>query len=193
MASTLIAIVVHLAPVLDRATLLLVFCFWPPPPTRWPMPSRWRPGSDATIAMRLGWAVGMGALTALLLVAGDGSINTSQFIVITAVPVTFILLPTAVTAPMALKALSEKASTKRSRDLKLRPSDTTLSLREVASCLFIASKHRHSACHRNRLFGCQSASQTTEAAQCTTTARERRRCAHKRRRDKTRRGCCARR
>ena len=117
MASTLIAIVGALpgAPFWIGLTLLLVFCFLATTADSMAYAVSVVVTGEATppIAMRLGWAVGMGALTALLLVAGDGSINAlQQFIVITAVPVTFILLPTAVTAPMALKALNEKASTK---------------------------------------------------------------------------------
>ena len=99
--NTLIAIVGHpWRPFWIELTLLLVFCFLATADSMAYAVSVVVTG-EATppiAATRLGH--GMGALTALLLVAGDGSINAlQQFIVITAVPVTFILLPTAVTAP----------------------------------------------------------------------------------------------
>lgn len=51
---------------------------------------------------RIFWAVIMGAVAAVLLVAGDGGLNALQsFIVITAVPVSFIIAATLITGPIA--------------------------------------------------------------------------------------------
>ena len=59
--------------------------------------------NDPSLQMRFGWAIGMGLLTLLLLFSAEGAIDTLQrFIVITAAPVTFILLPTAILSPIAV-------------------------------------------------------------------------------------------
>jgi choline-glycine betaine transporter len=51
---------------------------------------------------RIFWAVIMGAVAAVLLLAGDGGLNALQsFIVITAVPVSFIIAATLITGPIA--------------------------------------------------------------------------------------------
>ena len=56
--------------------------------------------------MRIGWAVGMGLLAAALLGVGQTGIDTlQQFIVITAAPVTLLVLPTLWTGPLAARRL----------------------------------------------------------------------------------------
>ena len=51
---------------------------------------------------RLFWAIIMGCVAAVLLLAGDGGLNALQsFIVITAVPVSFLIAATLITGPMA--------------------------------------------------------------------------------------------
>ena len=58
------------------------------------------------IRMRVGWAVGMGLLAGALLGVGQTGIDTlQQCIVITAIPVTALMLPTLVTGPLAARRL----------------------------------------------------------------------------------------
>lgn len=59
--------------------------------------------NEPTKLQRLFWAVVMGCVAAVLLVAGDGGLNALQsFIVITAVPVSLLLAATLITGPMAV-------------------------------------------------------------------------------------------
>ncbi|MGF1718236.1 BCCT family transporter [Photobacterium chitinilyticum] len=54
-------------------------------------------------SQRLFWAIVMGCVAAVLLVAGDGGLNALQsFIVITAVPVSLLVAVTLITGPMAV-------------------------------------------------------------------------------------------
>ncbi|MHA6798239.1 BCCT family transporter [Bounagaea algeriensis] len=63
-------------------------------------------GEPAT-AVRAFWAVLMGVAAAALILIGDGGINAlQQFIVVTAVPVGFIMLPTLWTAPRVAKDMA---------------------------------------------------------------------------------------
>ena len=58
------------------------------------------------VRMRIGWAIGMGLLAAVLLGVGQTGIDTlQQFIVITAAPVTLIMLPTLLGGPLAARRL----------------------------------------------------------------------------------------
>ncbi len=58
------------------------------------------------VALRVAWAVGMGALAAALLGVGQRGIDAlQQFIVLTAVPVTVLVAPTLVTGPLAARRL----------------------------------------------------------------------------------------
>ncbi|WP_022794429.1 BCCT family transporter [Marinococcus halotolerans] len=60
-------------------------------------------------AIRVFWVVIMGAVAACLLFIGEGSVDALQsFIVVTAVPVSLILLPTLWLAPKAAKAMAQK-------------------------------------------------------------------------------------
>ncbi|MEC7985098.1 MAG: BCCT family transporter, partial [Myxococcota bacterium] len=115
MASTLIAIVgaLPLAPLWIGIALLLVFCFLATTADSmaYAISVVITEKDTPPISHRLSWAFGMGLLTALLLLAGNGSINAlQQFIVVTAVPVTLILLPTAITAPLALRAATKNTT-----------------------------------------------------------------------------------
>lgn len=57
---------------------------------------------EPPVAQRVAWAVGMGVLAAVLLGVGQTGIDTlQQFIVLTAAPVTLLVLPTVVTGPRA--------------------------------------------------------------------------------------------
>ncbi|MGF1759772.1 BCCT family transporter [Photobacterium sagamiensis] len=57
---------------------------------------------------RLFWAIIMGCVAAVLLLAGDGGLNALQsFIVITAVPVSFIVAVTLITGPIAAIKMSQ--------------------------------------------------------------------------------------
>ena len=63
--------------------------------------------------MRVFWGLIMGALAAVLLTLGGGSITALQyFIVITAVPVSLLLLPSLWVAPMLARRLSISQETK---------------------------------------------------------------------------------
>lgn len=54
-------------------------------------------------SQRLFWAIVMGCVAAVLLVAGDGGLNALQsFIVITAVPVSLLVAVTLITGPIAV-------------------------------------------------------------------------------------------
>ena len=58
--------------------------------------------AEPPVGMRVGWAVGMGLLAAALLGVGQTGIDTlQQFIVITAAPVTLLILPSLYTGPRA--------------------------------------------------------------------------------------------
>ncbi|MGF1702495.1 BCCT family transporter [Photobacterium makurazakiensis] len=58
--------------------------------------------NEPTKGQRLFWAISMGCIAAVLLVAGDGGLNALQsFIVITAVPVSLLIAVTLVTGPIA--------------------------------------------------------------------------------------------
>lgn len=62
---------------------------------------------EPAIAVRAFWAVLMGAAAASLILIGEGGINAlQQFIVVTAVPVGFIMLPTVWTAPRVAKHMA---------------------------------------------------------------------------------------
>ncbi|RKL66317.1 BCCT transporter [Salipaludibacillus neizhouensis] len=59
-------------------------------------------------SIRVFWAITMGAVAAVLLFIGEGSINALQsFIVFTAVPVSLILLPTLWLAPKVVKKMAK--------------------------------------------------------------------------------------
>ncbi|WP_064094286.1 BCCT family transporter [Rossellomorea aquimaris] len=61
---------------------------------------------DPKVSLRVFWAMLMGAISAILLYIGDGSINALQsFIVVTAVPVSILLLPMLWLAPKVSKEL----------------------------------------------------------------------------------------
>ena len=127
MASTLIAIVGALpgGTLWIGLTLILVFCFLATTADSMSYAISVVVSGEATppVALRLSWAIGMGVLTALLLLAGNGSINAlQQLIVITAVPVTFVLLPTAIAAPLALRHLSKQQPV--SRDVSVEQAQT---------------------------------------------------------------------
>ena len=54
-------------------------------------------------SQRLFWAIAMGCVAAVLLVAGDGGLNALQsFIVVTAVPVSLLVAATLITGPLAV-------------------------------------------------------------------------------------------
>ncbi|MFF3273441.1 BCCT family transporter [Streptomyces chrestomyceticus] len=62
---------------------------------------------EPTRAVRAFWALLMGAAAAVLILVGDGGITALQsFIVVTAVPVGFIMLPTLWTAPRVAKEMA---------------------------------------------------------------------------------------
>ena len=59
--------------------------------------------------IRIFWAVIMGAVAAILIMIGEGSITTLQnFIVFTAVPVSLLLLPMLWGAPMVTKRMHKE-------------------------------------------------------------------------------------
>lgn len=67
--------------------------------------------NQPTKSQRLFWAVAMGVIAAVLLVAGDGGLNALQsFIVITAVPVSLLIAATLVTGPLAVLRMQSKTS-----------------------------------------------------------------------------------
>ena len=62
---------------------------------------------DPTKSLRVFWAVVMGAVASILLFIGEGSVSSLQsFIVVTAVPVSLILLPTIWLAPKVARQLA---------------------------------------------------------------------------------------
>ncbi|GAB2734873.1 BCCT family transporter [Salinifilum aidingensis] len=62
---------------------------------------------EPTTAVRAFWAAMMGSAAAVLLLVGEGGITAlQQFIVVTAVPVGFIMLPTLWTAPRAARRMA---------------------------------------------------------------------------------------
>ncbi|MEN0062572.1 MAG: BCCT family transporter [Myxococcota bacterium] len=64
---------------------------------------------DPPVGLRIFWAVAMGVLAAALLGVGQQGIDAlQQFIVITAVPVTFLVVPTLVTGPMGARRLYQQ-------------------------------------------------------------------------------------
>lgn len=64
---------------------------------------------DPPKVIRVFWALVMGAVAILLLTIGEGSINALQsFIVVTAVPVVFLMLTTFYTAPKTVMAMAEE-------------------------------------------------------------------------------------
>jgi glycine betaine transporter len=64
---------------------------------------------DPPASLRVFWALMMGAVAAILLAIGEGGITALQsFIVVTAVPVGFILLPTLWAAPRCAKELYQE-------------------------------------------------------------------------------------
>ncbi|MEV0274840.1 BCCT family transporter [Streptomyces sp. NPDC050610] len=64
---------------------------------------------EPTRAVRAFWALLMGAAAAVLILVGDGGITALQsFIVVTAVPVGFIMLPTLWTAPRVAKQMARE-------------------------------------------------------------------------------------
>jgi glycine betaine transporter len=64
---------------------------------------------DPKVSLRVFWAILMGAIAAILLYIGNGSISALQsFIVVTAVPVSLLLLPTLWLAPKVSKQLLEE-------------------------------------------------------------------------------------
>lgn len=69
---------------------------------------------DPPVPLRVFWAVAMGALAAALLGVGQRGIDAlQQFIVITAVPVTLLVVPTLVTGPLAARRLLEETDGSR--------------------------------------------------------------------------------
>ncbi|MEC8423935.1 MAG: BCCT family transporter, partial [Myxococcota bacterium] len=76
------------------------------------------------VRMRIGWAVGMGLLAAALLGVGQTGIDTlQQFIVITAAPVTLLVLPTLWTGPLAARRLWAREQSARAADAAAAPRD----------------------------------------------------------------------
>jgi choline-glycine betaine transporter len=68
---------------------------------------------DPPSSMRVFWAITMGAVAAILIYMGSGGISALQsFIVITAVPVALIMLPTLWCGPMCAKRLYEELNGK---------------------------------------------------------------------------------
>lgn len=69
---------------------------------------------DPVSAIRVFWAVIMGAVAAVLLYIGEGSVSAIQsFIVVTAVPVSLILLPTLWLAPKVCKTMAAEQGVTR--------------------------------------------------------------------------------
>ncbi|WP_299018573.1 BCCT family transporter [uncultured Photobacterium sp.] len=65
--------------------------------------------SEPKKSQRLFWAIVMGCVAAVLMVAGDGGLNALQsFIVITAVPVSLLVAATIVTGPLAVVRMHKK-------------------------------------------------------------------------------------
>ncbi|WP_064604591.1 BCCT family transporter [Photobacterium sp. J15] len=65
--------------------------------------------SEPSKYQRLFWAIVMGCVAAVLLVAGDGGLNALQsFIVITAVPVSLLVAATLITGPMAVLRMNQQ-------------------------------------------------------------------------------------
>ncbi|MGF1724967.1 BCCT family transporter [Photobacterium nomapromontoriensis] len=65
--------------------------------------------NEPSKSQRLFWAIAMGCIAAVLLVAGDGGLNALQsFIVITAVPVSILVAATLVTGPLAVVRMAGK-------------------------------------------------------------------------------------
>lgn len=61
---------------------------------------------DPKVSLRVFWAILMGSIAAILLYIGDGSVSALQnFIVVTAVPVSILLLPMLWLAPKVSKEL----------------------------------------------------------------------------------------
>lgn len=61
------------------------------------------------VGIRIFWGVSMGLMAALLISMGSGGISALQsFIVVTAVPVSFVLLPSLWTAPMIAKKMADE-------------------------------------------------------------------------------------
>jgi choline-glycine betaine transporter len=64
---------------------------------------------DPPAPLRMFWGVMMGVLAMILITVGSGGITALQsFIVITAVPVSIILLPTLWLAPRAARQMAKK-------------------------------------------------------------------------------------
>ena len=60
-------------------------------------------------SQRLFWAIAMGCVAAVLLVAGDGGLNALQsFIVVTAVPVSLLVAATLITGPLAVMRMQRQ-------------------------------------------------------------------------------------
>ncbi|MEU6994573.1 BCCT family transporter [Streptomyces sp. NPDC046465] len=83
---------------------------------------------EPTRTVRVFWALLMGAAAAVLILVGDGGITALQsFIVVTAVPVGFIMLPTLWTAPRVARemALEQGVIAPDQPDQPVRPDRTT--------------------------------------------------------------------
>ena len=82
-------------------------------------------GSDSPpTSVRVFWAVMMGAVAAILLRLGDGGITALQsFIVVTAVPVSLILLPLLWTAPKVARELATEQFGKVEGTVARTPAD----------------------------------------------------------------------
>jgi len=66
-------------------------------------------GDSPTVALRAIWAIIMGIAAATLISIGDGGISALQsFIVITAVPVGFVLMPAVIAAPLYVRRLAKE-------------------------------------------------------------------------------------
>lgn len=64
---------------------------------------------EPSVAVRAFWALLMGAAAAVLIIVGDGGITALQsFIVVTAVPVAFVMLPALWTAPRMAREMAEE-------------------------------------------------------------------------------------
>lgn len=73
---------------------------------------------DPKTPIRVFWAVMMGAVAAILLLIGEGGISALQsFIVVTAVPVGLILLPTLWCGPKCAKALYEEQAKEKEQGI----------------------------------------------------------------------------
>ncbi len=76
--------------------------------------------------LRAVWAVLMGAAAAVLISVGDGGISALQsFIVVTAVPVGLILLPSVFAAPVLVRRMAVEQGLTKWRTTSLSPSTTT--------------------------------------------------------------------